>query len=73
MKLLKKIFFFYTDGFKNMSHSGKQLWLIIILKLLIMFGILKIFFFKNYLNERYETEAEKIEHVSDELTKIPND
>lgn len=72
MKLLKKIYFFYADGFKNMSRSGKRLWLIIILKLLIMFGIFKIFFFKNYLNERYDTEAEKIEHISDELTKIPN-
>jgi len=72
MKLLKKIYFFYADGFKNMSRSGKQLWFIIILKLIIMFGIFKVVFFKNYLNERYDTEAKKIEHISNELTKIPS-
>ncbi len=72
MKLLKNIFFFYKEGFKNMSTTSKRLWLIIFLKLIIMFGVLKVFFFKNYLNERYETDTEKIEHISDELTKIPN-
>jgi len=36
-----------------------------------MFGILKVFFFKNYLNSQFETETEKIEHISNELTNIP--
>jgi hypothetical protein len=36
-----------------------------------MFGVLKVFFFKNYLNSNFKTEQEKIEHISNELTKIP--
>lgn len=68
---LKQIFLFYKEGFQNMSKTGVRLWLIILIKLFIMFAILKVFFFKNYLNENFDTDQEKIEHVSDELTKIP--
>lgn len=35
-----------------------------------MFAILKVFFFKNYLNDNFKTEEEKIEHISNELTKV---
>ena len=59
----------YAHGFKNMSRMSKTLWVVAILKLIIMFGFLKVFFFKSHLSQ-YETEAEKIEHVSDRLTKI---
>ena len=51
---------------------GKRLWVIIIIKLFIMFVILKIFFFKNFLNERFETEEEKSEYVLEQLTKPKN-
>lgn len=53
-----------------MSKSGKKLWLIIILKLIIMFAILKLFFFENFLNSQFNTDEEKIEYVSKQLTKI---
>ena len=39
-----KIFRFYYDGFRSMT-VGKKLWIIILIKLFIMFVILKIFFF----------------------------
>ena len=45
---------------------GKTLWLIILIKLFIMFFILRLFFFPNYLGQ-FDTEAEKEEHVSGEL------
>lgn len=45
MKKLKKIVRFYVDGFKHMTW-GKELWLLIIIKLVIMFGILRLFFFQ---------------------------
>ena len=35
---LKNIASLYIDGFKNMK-VGKKLWLLIIIKLIIMFGI----------------------------------
>lgn len=58
----------YTHGFKIMSKTSKALWVIAIIKLVIMFGFLKIFFFKNHLSQ-FETQKEKIEHISKELTK----
>ena len=43
MERIKKIVRFYVDGFKNMTW-GKELWLLIIIKLVIMLGILRLFF-----------------------------
>lgn len=48
----------YVDGFKNMT-IGKSLWAIIILKLIIMFAILKIFFFPNILSENYDSDDQR--------------
>lgn len=45
MGKIKKIVRFYVDGFKNMTW-GKELWLLIIIKLVIMFCILRLFFFQ---------------------------
>jgi hypothetical protein len=58
----------YIDGFKNLTW-GKSLWIIILVKLFIMFAILKVFFFPNLLNSRCETDEEKSEYVLKELTK----
>lgn len=60
-----KIFRFYRDGFREMK-LGKTLWLIILVKLFIMFFILRLFFFPNYLG-KFDTDSEKEEHVSGEL------
>ena len=40
----------YRDGFKYMGKTGKQLWLLIFIKLFIMFAILRAFLFPNFLN-----------------------
>ncbi len=58
----------YVDGFRSM-RVGKTLWLIIIIKLFIMFAILKFFFFPNFLNTQFEDDAQRSEHVGDELIK----
>ena len=44
MERIKKIVRFYINGFKDMTW-GKELWILIIIKLVIMFGILRLFFF----------------------------
>ncbi|HCT29791.1 MAG TPA: DUF4492 domain-containing protein [Bacteroidales bacterium] len=62
-----KVFHFYYDGFKNMT-IGKTLWLIIIIKLFIMFFILKIFFFPNILKKNFKTDEERSNHVIEQLT-----
>ena len=42
--LLTRIWIFYRDGFREMT-LGRTLWAIILIKLFIMFFILKLFFF----------------------------
>jgi hypothetical protein len=45
---------------------GKTLWCIILIKLFIMFCLLKPVFFPRFLGQ-FETDAEKEEYVSSEL------
>ncbi len=66
--VINRILTFYLDGFRNLTWWGKRLWLIIIIKLVIMFGVLKIFFFNNYLKSNFNTEQERSNYVIDELT-----
>lgn len=65
--LLLRIFFFYYDGFRSMTW-GRRLWIIILVKLFIMFAILRIFFFQDFLNSRFSSDQEKSRYVIDELT-----
>jgi beta-lactamase regulating signal transducer with metallopeptidase domain len=68
MKIIKNIFYFYIDGFKNQSKLSRKLWLIILIKLLIMFAILKLFFFPDFLNTNFSSDEEKSNHVINVLT-----
>ena len=43
-------FHLYYDGFRSM-RLGKTLWAIILIKLFIIFAILKVFFFPNFLKQ----------------------
>jgi len=65
--LIKRIFLFYYEGFKDMT-VGKKLWVIIFIKLFIMFAILKIFFFPDFLKSNFNTDKERSEYVIDQLT-----
>ena len=71
IKSCSDFFIMYIEGFKNLTW-GKSLWIIILVKLFIMFAILKVFFFPNLLNSRFQTEKEKSEYVLKELTKNHN-
>ena len=65
---LKNIASLSIDGFKNMK-IGKKLWLLIAIKLIIMFGILKVFIFNETLNTKFQTDEEKSEFVIRNLIK----
>ena len=67
-QLFKNILLFYIEGFRNM-RVGKTLWAIIGIKILIFFVIMKWLFFPNYLNENFQTDQERSEHVLSNLTK----
>lgn len=69
--LLKRVWNFYYDGFRNMSGWGRQVWIIIIIKLFIIFAILKLFFFPDFLNSKFETNQDKSEYVMDQLINPP--
>lgn len=48
---------------------GKRLWVIIIVKLFIMFGILKLFFFNDFLDSKFENDSDKGKYVIEQLTE----
>ena len=68
---LRSIWKFYADGFRNMTW-GRPLWGLIFLKIVILFFILRLFFFQPALSGK--TEEQKIDHVGNQLTqeKIEN-
>lgn len=63
---VKKVINFYYEGFKNMTW-GKNLWVIILVKLFIMFVILKIFFFPSVLSS-FDTPKERADYVLQQLS-----
>ena len=67
-RLPYKILMFYVDGFRSMT-VGKMLWLIICIKLFIMFAVLKVFFFPNFLKSKFDNDSERSQYVIEQLTK----
>ena len=62
-----RVFHFYYDGFRGMSNWGRKVWIIIIIKIFIMFVILKVFFFHDFLNKKFDNDKQKSEYVLDQL------
>ena len=62
-----KIYRFYLNGFKRMT-IGKTLWKIIFIKLFVMFAILKMFFFPDFLQTNFSTDQQRADHVIEQLT-----
>lgn len=65
MNFWHRAFDLYYDGFCSM-RLGRTLWLVILVKLFIIFVVLKVFFFPNFLKENAE-EGEESEFVATEL------
>ena len=65
---MKKVFQFYITGFKEMT-LGRTLWAIILIKLLIFFFVLKVFFFPNYLKKNFNNDKDRAENVIENFTK----
>lgn len=66
---------FYVEGFRNMTW-GRQLWWLILLKVIILFVLLRGFFFKPVLSGKSDDErseyvgAQLIDTQSELRTKI---
>ena len=63
---LYRVFDLYYDGFRSM-RLGKTLWAIILIKLFVIFIVLKIFFFPNFLKQH--AEGDEAGYVATELTE----
>ena len=63
-KTFISIWNFYADGFRNMTW-GRPLWWLILLKIVVLFLVLRLFFFEPVLSGK--SDEEKMEHVGREL------
>lgn len=60
-----KIWRFYADGFRNMT-VGRKLWALIIIKVFVLFAILKLFFFHDTI-EQQAGQMDKADFVRTEI------
>ncbi len=65
--IFNRIFRFYYEGFKSMT-IGRTLWAIILIKLFIMFAILKVFFFPDFLKTKFNSDEDRSDYVIEQLT-----
>lgn len=68
---LNRAFHLYYDGFREMT-LGKKLWALIAVKLLIMFGVLKLFFFPDLLETKYDNDDDRANAVRNTLVSRSN-
>lgn len=62
---LYRFFDLYYDGFTHMT-LGKTLWLVIFIKLFIIFIILKLIFFPDFI-KKYATEGKEADFVQEQI------
>jgi hypothetical protein len=60
---------FYVEGFRNMTW-GRQLWWLILLKVVILFALLRVFFFTPVLSGK--SESERSDYVGEQLLETEN-
>jgi len=69
---VKNMYSLYVDGFRSMV-LGRKLWKIILIKIVVIFGVIKIFFFPDFLATTYTTDHERADHVLSALTQNQGD
>ena len=65
---LYRVYDLYYDGFRQL-RLGRTLWTIIAIKLFIIFAILKVFFFPNYIKE-HANKGQEAEFVATQTLNI---
>lgn len=64
--MLYRIYDLYADGFRHMT-VGKTLWVVIIVKLVIIFLVLKLFFFPDFIKSNAQ-EGKEADFVEQQIT-----
>ncbi|MDD5759294.1 MAG: DUF4492 domain-containing protein [Desulfobulbaceae bacterium] len=67
-RLLTDVYNFYRNGFKSMT-LGRTLWKILLIKLIVLFAVLKLFYFPNYLQTNFQTDEQRANHVLEQLSR----
>ena len=66
--VIVRAFRFYRDGFRTLTPVSRKLWLIIGVKLFVMFAILRAFFFPNVVKQEAERQrVSRSEFVEEQL------
>ncbi|MBB6275950.1 DUF4492 domain-containing protein [Porphyromonas circumdentaria] len=68
----RRALYLYLDGFRTLTPTSKTLWLIILVKLFIMFAILKTFFFPNIVKQQGNKEQQAT-FVMEQITQPKED
>ncbi len=63
-----KIWHLYFDGFKNLSSWGRKVWLIVLIKLFILFAVIRLLFMPDFLKKNYKTDQDRSNQVLENLT-----
>ncbi|MEI7663017.1 MAG: DUF4492 domain-containing protein [Bacteroidota bacterium] len=66
--MFKRLWIFYYEGFRGMTVV-KRLWAIILVKLFILFFILRLLFFPDFLKVNFKTDQERGDYVREQLIK----
>lgn len=67
MVMIRKILEFYLAGFRGMQ-LGRQLWALILIKLFLLFFVLKLFFLPNTLATHFANDQQRSDFVFQQLT-----
>lgn len=66
--MFRKLWNIYYDGFRYLPYWGKVVLTIVLVKLFVMFIVIRLFFMPDYLNSQCATDEEKGDYVFHELT-----
>ena len=70
MNLFQRIYHFYADGVRGMT-VGRTLWIVIIIKLVVMFAVIRLFFMPDILGG-FDNDTQRAEAVREHLSQINN-
>ena len=66
--MFRRILFFYIDGFENLSETGRTLWIIVIIKLVVIFVIIRAFLFPT-IDTKIHNKAKLTQLYINQITK----
>ena len=66
--MIGRIFRFYREGFASM-RLGKKLWLIVAIKLFILYAVIRLLFFPDVLQEKFKSDTQRSDFILQQLTQ----